>query len=513
MIKAVAYCRVSTDKEDQLNSLAAQEEFFREYCKQQGYYLVNIYSDEGLSGTKKKNRKAFLQMLRDAQEKKFDYLLVKDISRLARNIIDSIETIRFLKRHIQKVIFINQPNLTDDEFVLGIMGLIAQQESENMSKRVKFGKKMNMQKGKVPNVVYGYDKLPGDYFNLHINEKEAEVVRRIFNFYTQGGYGCSAIAGILNEEGVTTKKGARWQQISVARILKNQLYIGNVINGRQEIVEIYSNDRKNLPEDQWFIIERPELAIISKDIFWEAQRILSNRYDAFANNNERYSNKHMFSTLIKCNECGSSFRRLQVRNKDGSARWGCNNRNYHGVDACSNAVYVLEEELLDAIKNYLCDLYRKRTEMIKYTKDEFKKLYTQSNRSERTRKSIKKELTELKVKHERQISMCERGLTTFEEYEKRSHEVKEKIEKLEIELGTLENSKDMEHTLELLLNKLFQDIDETLSSEVFTNQILKKIIDFIQVSPDGRVKIYMKLLGNLHGAMDDSYVPNCNTDT
>jgi DNA invertase Pin-like site-specific DNA recombinase len=121
--------------------------------------LEKTYSDEGLSGTKKKNRKAFLRMLEDAEEKKFDYLLVKDISRLARNIIDSIETIRFLKRHIQKVIFINQPNLTDDEFVLGIMGLIAQQESENMSKRVKFGKRINMEKGKVPNVVYGYDKV------------------------------------------------------------------------------------------------------------------------------------------------------------------------------------------------------------------------------------------------------------------------------------------------------------------------------------------------------------------
>ena len=512
MIRAVAYCRVSTDKEDQLNSLAAQEEFFRGYCKQQEYELERIYSDEGLSGTKKKNRKAFLQMLRDAEEKKFDYLLVKDISRLARNIIDSIETIRFLKKHIQKVVFINQPNLTDDEFVLGIMGLIAQQESENMSKRVKFGKKLNMEKGKVPNLVYGYDKVNGDYYNLYINEKEAEVVRRIFHYYIQGGYGCSSIANILNEEGSLTKKGAKWQQISVARILKNTIYTGKVINGKQEMVEIYSYDRKNISEDNWFIANRPELAIIKEEAFEEAQRIMNSRTDAFVHKKERNSNKHLFSTLIKCNICGSSFRRLQVRNKSKAVSWGCNKRNYYGVDACSNSKCVNEEELLLVIKNYLCDLYRNRSEMIQWTMDEFKRLYTQNNVSKSSKKNNERELSELKAKYERQISMCEKGLITFEEFEKRSHEVKVKIEKLEAELRYFDQTADMEHSLNTLLSNLFKDIDETLSANMFTNQMLKKIIDFIEVFPDGRVKVYMKILSNFNGKIDIP-VPNRNTGT
>ena len=494
MIRAVAYCRVSTDKEDQLNSLVAQEEFFRGYCLQQEYELIQIYSDEGLSGTKKNNRKAFLQMLRDAEEKRFDYLLVKDISRLARNIIDSIETIRFLKRHIHKVIFINQPNLTDDEFVLGIMGLIAQQESENMSKRVKFGKKLNMEKGKVPNIVYGYDKVSGDYYNLFINEKEAEVVRRIFHYYLQGGYGCSSIANILNEEGVTTKKGAKWQQSSVARILKNPIYIGRIINGKQEMVEIYSYDRKNISEENWFVVERPELAIISVDVYEEAQRILGSRKDAFVNNKERHSNKYPFSTLIKCNVCGGSFRRLQVRNKSRSVSWGCNQRNYYGVEACSNTKYVKEEDLLLAIKNYLCELYRHRTEMVKWTMEEFRRLYTQKGLSKTSKKSSERELAELKVKYERQISMCEKGLISLEEFEKRSKEVKSKIEKLESDLQYWDNTTDLENNLNALLSKLFKDIDDTLSADLFTNQMLKKIIDFIEVHPDGSVKIHMKLL-------------------
>lgn len=512
MIKAAAYCRVSTDKEDQLNSLTAQEEFFKGYCALQGYELTGIYSDEGLSGTKKTNRKAFLKMLGDAQDKKFDYLLVKDISRLARNIIDSIETIRFLKKHIKRVIFINQPNLTDDEFVLGIMGLIAQQESENLSKRVKFGKRINMEKGKVPNLVYGYDKVAGDFFHLLINEKEAEVIRRIFGYYTQDGYGCSTIANILNKENITTKLGSKWQQTTISRILKNQIYIGRVINGKQEMVEIYSNDRKSLSEDKWYIADRPELAIIDEDIYLDAQRILNNRADSFITQHIRSSSKNIFSTLIKCGVCKSSFRRLQVRNKNNIVSWGCNNRNYYGTKACSNIKTVKEEELLETIKNYLCDLYLKKPEMIKWTADEFKKLYVRNILSERSKKSAGKELADLKFRYDRQVTMCEKGLITFEEFEKRSGELKTKIELYDNDLKNSVTTAAKESELNSFLNILFYDMNKTLSEDIFTNSLLKKIVDYIEVYPDGRVKIYMKLLRDLSEDKDGS-VLNRNSGT
>lgn len=496
MIRATAYCRVSTDKEDQLNSLAAQEEFFKGYCKKQDLELVKIYSDEGISGTKKANRKAFLQMLQDAQEKQFDYLLVKDISRLARNIVDSIETIRFLKKHISKVIFVNQPNLTDDEFVLGIMGLIAQQESENLSKRVKFGKKMNMEKGKVPNLVYGYDKVAGDYFNLIINTQEANTVRRIFEYYTREGYGCSSIANILNEEGITTKQGAVWQQTSVARILKNELYIGRIINGREEMIEIYSYERKALPSDRWYITDKPELAIIRKETFIEAQELLKSRHNAFINNKERSSNKYIFSTLIKCGECKSTFRRLQVRNKSGIASWGCNNRNYHGADACSNSNNVRETELLEAIRSYLCEIYHNQTQMIKWTTEEFKKIYSKNRMGQRSKKCREKDLSELKMRYERQISMCEKGLISFQEFEQRSSELKYQIQRLDEEIKSSLELQDKERKYQDSINQLFNNIDTMISNDMFTNQMLKKIINYIEVGKDGSIKIYIRNLWN-----------------
>ena len=369
-----------------------------------------------------------------------------------------------------------------------------------------------MEKGKVPNLVYGYDKMNGDCFHLYINEKEAAVVKRIFHYYTKEGYGCSSIANILNREMITTKKGASWQQISVARILKNPIYIGKIINGKQEMLEIYSYDRRNKPEEKWFIVERPELAIITEDSFHEAQKLLGGRHDAFMNNKERSSNKHLFSTLIKCGECGSSYRRLQVRNKDKIVKWGCNNRNYHGADVCANAWLVQEEELLGAIKSYLCNLYRQKDEMMKWTMEEFKKLYAQELVTERSRKSIERELAELKVKYERQINMCENGLISYEEFSQRSSEVKEKLEQLKNELQNSEYRLEKEKSQSLMLNNLFRDIDVTLSTEVFSNQMLKKIIDYIEVSPDGRIKIYMKVLSCRKGKTERK-VPVCNNRT
>ncbi len=509
---AAAYCRVSTDKTDQLNSLAAQEEFFREYAIKNGYILAKTYSDEGISGTKTKNRLAFLQMIIDAQEGKFDYLLVKDVSRFARNAVDSLANMRKLTSCIQKIIFINNPNITDNEFLFGLVSLMAQEESVNMSKRVKFGKRINAEKGKVPNQVFGYDKIPGEYFDLLINEKEANVVRMIFHYYVNEGYGCNTIAKMLNEQGLITKRGSRWEQTTVARILVNELYMGQVINGKQEMISIYTYDRKEKPKEEWLVMDRPDLALVSKEIFEEAQKLLSSRYDAFNINRERSSNKHIFSTLIKCGECGSSFRRLPARDALKTFKWTCNNRNYHGADVCSNVCKISETELLVGIKQYLCDAYKNKTNLIKLTREEFKKLYRQSVAEGRSIKSLEKEREQLKATYERQLTLCEKGLISYDEFEKRSKEVKERILQLEYDIKYTENVVDVEEMLYELLNNLFGDIEKLLQEDIFTNQLLKKIIDYIEVFPDGKVKIYMKILSNVHGKLDVN-VPNYNNRT
>ena len=190
-----------------------------------------------------------------------------------------------------------------------IFGALAQEESANTSKRIKFGKKMNAEKGKVPNIVYGYDKIIGDYFNLSINEGEANVIRQIFKWYTEEGYGGSKIAGMLNERGIKTKRGNNWSQNSICRILTNEIYTGKIINGKEEVADFLTGQRKEKDESEWMVTVRPELRIIDDEIFDKAQDIIKGRQKSFIITRERQSNKYLFSTLIKCKDCGWSFRR------------------------------------------------------------------------------------------------------------------------------------------------------------------------------------------------------------
>ena len=176
------YCRVSTDKLDQLNSLETQKMFFEEFAEKNNHTLVKIYADEGISGTQLKKRTAFLEMMHDAELGKFDMVVTKDVSRMARNVLDFLQSIRKLKSMGIPVLFVNTNLSTQDgEMMLTMLATVAQEESRNTSSRIKFSKRLNAEKGRVPNLVYGYDKIIGDCFNLNINKFEADIVRQIYN--------------------------------------------------------------------------------------------------------------------------------------------------------------------------------------------------------------------------------------------------------------------------------------------------------------------------------------------
>ena len=190
-MKIAAYCRVSTEKEAQIDSLEKQIEFFNEFTQKNGYELYKLYADEGISGKQIKNRKQFQQMMKDAKAKKFERVVVKDVSRFARNTVDLLQSIRELKSYGIQVDFLNNGEVMEggSEFILTILGAMAQQESANMSKRVKFGKDITAKKGRVPNLVFGYDKIPGEKYTLKINEEEAKIVKEIFESYVYKGMG------------------------------------------------------------------------------------------------------------------------------------------------------------------------------------------------------------------------------------------------------------------------------------------------------------------------------------
>lgn len=494
-----AYCRVSTDKEDQLNSLETQKEFFLEYTKRTGDNLIKLYADEGISGTKIKNRKEFQHMLADAEKGLFDMVVVKDISRFARNTVDLLQSVRKLKALGIETQFLtaNMTSMGNSEFVLTIFGALAQEESANTSKRIKFGKKMNAEKGRVPNIVYGYDKTIGDYFDLSINEEEAKVICQMFKWYTEEGFGGAKIANMLNDRGIKTKRGNNWSQNSICRILTNEIYTGKIINGKEEIADFLTGQRKEKDKSEWLVTVRPELRIIDDETFDKAQDILKGRHDSFKLTHERQSNKYLFSTLIKCKDCGWSFRRTVRQYKNTYVRWVCSGHNGRGADSCPNAVTVDEEELIQVLQEYFQDVLSKKKKVIDHVIREFQRVYKAKDENIEYEKELNAELNKLRKSREKYMDMYTDDLISREELNEKIGGMKKEIERLENELKMVSYHLTKGEQLEAILNSTFKQMEDITDVHEMTNTQLKRLIQRIEVDKDGNVDIYLRLIGDL----------------
>lgn len=494
-----AYCRVSTDKEDQLNSLEAQKAFFAEYTTRTGDTLVRLYADEGISGTKIKNRKEFLRMMSDAEHSLFDMVVVKDISRFARNTVDLLQNIRKLKALGIETQFLtaNMTSMGNSEFVLTIFGALAQEESANTSKRVKFGKKMNAEKGRVPNIVYGYNKTIGDYFNLEINKEEAVVIQQIYQWYTKEGYGAAKISNKLNERGLKTKRNCQWSQNAVCRILTNELYTGKIINGKQEVSDFLTGRRTDKDETDWMVVERPDLRIIEPETYEKVQQILQSRNKAFNIKHERQSNKYLFSTLIKCKECGWSFRRTVRTYKNTYVRWVCSGHNGRGADSCPNAITVDEEELIQALQEYFAEMLKQKKNVIQNVVREFQRIYKAKDENIEYEKELNQQLARLQKTRQKYMDMYTDDLISREELNNKIGGMRREIERLENELKMVSYHLTKGEQLEHILGNTFKAVEDITDVHQMSNEQLKQIIQKIEVDKEGNVDIFLRLFGDL----------------
>lgn len=498
-MRIAAYCRVSTDKEDQLNSLEAQKKFFLEYTQRTGDTLVRLYADEGISGTKIKNRKEFLKMMSDAERGYFELVVVKDISRFARNTVDLLQNIRKLKSLGIETQFLtaNMTSMGNSEFVLTIFGALAQEESANTSKRVKFGKKINAEKGKVPNLVFGYDKTNGDLFNLTINEREAEAVRMIFKLYREEGFGASKIANRLNGLGIKTKRNCKWTANAVVRILTNEIYTGKIINGKQEVADFLTGQRKARDSSEWLITERPDLRIIEPEVFDAVQDILRSRGQTFKLDKERHSNKFLFSTLIKCKECGWSFRRVERKYRNTYITWVCSGRNGKGADSCPNKTIIDEREMTQVLTDYFAGILANQKNVIKTVIAEFEKAVQAQSENQTREKNLNAELNKLTKSRQKFMDMYTDDLISREELNERLAGMRQRIETLERELKTVNGHFLTQEELEGILKKTFRSIEDITDVSSMTNAQLRKLIQRIEVDGYGNVDIYLNLFKEL----------------
>ena len=328
MISVASYCRVSTDKDDQANSFAAQQRFFKEYIdRQPDWELYEVYADEGITGTSTKKRTNFNRMIHDAHMGKFKLIITKEVSRFSRNILDTISFTRELKSLGVGVLFMNDGISTlepDAELRLSIMGSIAQEESRKTSIRVKWGQTRQMERGVVfGRSMLGYDVKDG---KLSINPEGAEIARLIFHKYAVEKKGTTVIARELREAGYKTYQGStNWSNSHIVKILKNEKYVGDLTQKKTFTPDYLTHAKKyNHGEEEMITITNHHEPIISREIWNMTQAELQKR-NRHGELGAGHSNRYVFSGKIKCGECGYSFVSRYKKRKNGTKyrKWGC----------------------------------------------------------------------------------------------------------------------------------------------------------------------------------------------
>ncbi len=335
--RVAAYARVSTDLTDQLHSLAAQIKYFTEYIStHDGWELIEVYSDEGITGTSTKKRDNFNRMIKDCEDGKIDTILTKEVSRFARNTVDTLNYTRKLSQIGVNVIFMNDgidTNDKDGELRLTIMASIAQEESRKISERVKWGIRRKMEEG----WVYGYAEMLG--FRTHdgkleIVPEEAEIVRRIFHSYVYEGKGCHTIANELNAAGLLTVRGKMWREDGVCRILKNDKYVGDLTQWKHYSTDFLTKrvlqNNGDDPDIPLITIKNHHEGIISRDVWDAAQKQVYER-GHLAKEGRKYSRHYWFSSKVSCGCCGYSYN-VSGKSCDTSRTLHCVNRAKYGTN-------------------------------------------------------------------------------------------------------------------------------------------------------------------------------------
>lgn len=494
-----AYCRVSTEKEAQLESLTNQKEFFTAYAQRHGHTLVRLYADAGISGTSLKKRDAFRQLLLDAEKGLFQQVVVKDISRFARNTVDALQSIRTLKALGIPTLFLtaNMDTMGDSEFILTLFSAMAQEESANLSKRVKWGKKINAEKGRVPQILFGYDRV--DNFTLAINPREAQVVRRIFALYCDQGLGCRAISLTLNREDDKTKFGSDWNPRGVRRVLVNPIYCGMLINHKYEVTDFLTGKQVLLPQQEQFFHPRPQWAIIPPERFQQAQALMALRREKYEPQEPcrtgRYSGRHLFSTLIKCAHCGRSFTRKSYTYVNTRIFWRCVTNDQYTAEHCDNRVCLEEPELMARIGSYLASKVPDMALFSEAVLEELKKSASISEDPKARKEALETKRKQLLAKKERYRELFAAELLTMDALKEKLRSLDEALEEAEDALRSLEYPHDTDNT-QTLQSQYQEEIRRFFTLETWSNQELRQLVDSISVWKDGTVRvIFRKLTG------------------
>lgn len=517
-IRVAAYCRVSTDDDEQLGSFESQKLYYEQkIASNKDWVNAGIFADEAVTGTKTDKRSGFQDMIAHCHNGEIDMILTKSISRFARNTVDTLNYVRMLRdRNI--AIFFEKENINtldmNGELLLTIMSSLAQQEVESLSQNVKMGLQMKMKRGELIgfNGCYGYDYRTEDK-SITVNEEEAEIVRMIYDMYLEG-YGTTTIAKRLVELGIKNKKGeVSWHTHGIMGMIKNEKYKGDILLGKTFTTDPISKRRlANMGEENQYYLRDHHEPIVSREIWDKAEEIRMkrsrNKVVETTGNRERYTRQYSFSSMCECAYCGHKLTRRTRHSRSDYEKpvWQCMNATKNGISNCPNCKAVdeaiLEGAFLDAFELLAGNFDDVLDVVLSYVAES-----ADNDESVRKKQQIDKDISSLESKKLRMTDMLIDGTISKEVYEEKMVDFTRKLHKLSERKALLEDSICTQKDINRRMSELRDTLEKEKVLDEFDRVVFESIIDRVIVggyeedgTPDP-YKLTFVLKGNQAGTV------------
>lgn len=513
--RVAAYCRVSTQQEEQLNSYSVQKKYYTEKINSEPrWILVGIFADKGITGTSTKHRDEFNKMIRMCKRGKIDMIITKSISRFARNTVDCLKYVRLLKDLNIDVYFEEQGIHSIDkgsEFYITIYGSLAQSESENISANVKWGKERSAKEGNI-NFQYkntlGYRK--GSDGRPEIDPEEAEIIKYIYCRFLSGDSFKGIKTNLENRNILSPAGKTQWSYSTIRSILTNEKYKGDIVINKTFVVDCISKKvKKNNGERTKYYIENNHPAIIDEITFGKVQEELARRNSKHkvkqvGTKTElgKYSSKYALTELLVCGECGTAYRRC-TWTSGGNKRivWRCINRLDYGKKYCRNSPSIAEEIIQRAIMKVVKSVAMQNTYLLKILRSHMAMNLDCDNLEDRTLE-INVRLAEIDAEFKKLLNSLSVDLNSNTFTENAIAELMIEKKKLEKELAKC-SSKAKQSPSESKLNEITH-ITQLLKDRPleFDNALIRQILECVVVQSKNQIKIVFKNGTEVEQALD-----------
>ena len=506
-MRVTFYARVSSDKDAQLNSLDNQISYYADFIqKNTAWVYVPGYVDEGITGMMTTKREDFHRMIEDASAGAFDLIITKEISRFARNTLDSIQYTRQLLTYGVGVFFQNDAiNTLDDdaELRLTIMAAIAQDEVRKLSSRIKFGHQQAIKKGVVlgNGKMWGYNQKDG---KLTINPKEAEMVKMLFELYASGEYSLKQLETVLADAGYLNGKGKPIAHGTLSRIITNPKYKGYYVGNKVRIIDMFTKKQKFLDQSEWVVVkdETGETvpAIVSETLWAQANEVHERRSLDVKKRQNIHNHGNLLTGKIFCAHCGVAYYRKDSVDPKGNhnSRWVCSNKLKHGAKSCPS-VSLFESELVPILVEIFTEATGDIDRLLNQYMDYYKSLSAEKNIPVAMEK-INTQMARIKQKKRKLLEFNVDGVISDAEYAEQNNELTAELESLEAELAELSQREKLQGDFEgkfRAMRATFERAKEIASTGSITPEFVQQYVERIDAAPvDGVMQLDIKLTTN-----------------